>query len=54
MLRQELQEMLDHGIIVPTTHGPSADGAAIDEWAIPVLYVKRNMEQGDFVYNFKT
>lgn len=33
--------MLDHGIIVPTTHGPSADGAAIDGWAFPVLYVEK-------------
>jgi hypothetical protein len=41
MLRQELQEMLDHGIIVPTTHGPRADGAAVEGWAFPVLYVKK-------------
>jgi hypothetical protein len=41
MLRAELKEMLDHGVIIPTTHAFSGDQAQTQGWAFPVLYVKK-------------
>jgi hypothetical protein len=52
MLRKELKKMLDHGVVIPASHGPNADGSRTEGWAFPVMYAKT--EQDGCAYSSKT
>ena len=40
-LKKEIEEMVDQGLLVPTSHKPLPSGARAGGWAFPALYVKK-------------